>query len=239
MKETPSVWAIVPAAGKGTRMGAALPKQYLPLAGKTVIEHTLERLLKLREIEKLVVVLSPSDQCWQDLPVANHSRIEVASGGKERHESVLSGLYALDGIADKLDWVLVHDAARACIVPDSIRELMNNVGDHLIGGILGVPVSDTLKQINSQFGIETTVDRRLVWYAQTPQYFRYGVLREALESAVGEERSITDEASALEAKGYCPRMVEGRSDNIKITRNDDLWMAEMIMRSQLAAGDIN
>ncbi len=239
MKDTPSLWAIVPAAGKGTRMGAALPKQYLPLAGKTVIEHTLERLLRIVDIEQVVVAISATDQCWQDLPVASDKRVEVVAGGGERSESVLNGLYHLDGQADKLDWVLVHDAARPCIVPDTIRELINSVGDHLIGGILGVPVSDTLKQINSQFGIEGTIDRRLVWHAQTPQLFRYGVLRDALERARNDDLDITDEASALEALGYCPRMIEGRSDNLKITRQDDLWMAEMIMRSQSAAGDLD
>lgn len=238
MNDTPSIWAIVPAAGKGTRMGAALPKQYLPLAGKTVIEHTLERLLSLKQLQQIVVALNPTDQCWQDLPVANAQRIAAINGGSERSESVLNGLYDLDGQADKLDWVLVHDAARPCILPDSVAELINSVGDHLIGGILGVPVSDTLKQVNSHYGIEGTVDRRLVWHAQTPQLFRYGVLRDALESARRENRAITDEASALEAMGYCPRMVEGRSDNIKVTRPDDLWMAEMIMKSQHAAGDI-
>ncbi len=239
MKDTPSIWAVVPAAGKGTRMGAALPKQYLPLAGKTVIEHTLERLLKVSEIEQVVVALSAKDQCWQDLPLARHDKVDIVAGGGERSDSVLNALYHLDNQADKLDWVLVHDAARPCIVPDSVRELINSVGDHLIGGILGVPVSDTLKQINSQFGIESTIDRRLVWHAQTPQLFRYGVLRDALERARNEDLDITDEASALEVIGYCPRMVEGRSDNLKITRQDDLWMAEMIMKSQFAASDID
>jgi 2-C-methyl-D-erythritol 4-phosphate cytidylyltransferase len=228
-------WAIVPAAGIGTRMGAEIPKQYLQLNGKTILEHTLERLLELPLLAGIVVTINPFDELWDSLAIASHPKVIRVDGGQERSDSVLNGLHHLQSKLDKLDWVLVHDAARPCVELDNIEGLVNELEDHLVGGILGVPVSDTIKRINREYGIETTVDRQVLWQAQTPQMFRYGILLEALERAAKHGAAITDEASAVEQMGYYPLMVEGRRDNIKITRPEDLPMAELILNTQANA----
>lgn len=225
-------WVIVPAAGVGARMGADRPKQYLTLNHKTILEHTLERLLQLPQLNGIVVVVSAQDTFWQDLPVFNHPRIRVIEGGRERCDSVLNGLDALDEFLQPLDWVLVHDAARPCIDLRDVQELIEKLDEHLVGGILGVPVSDTVKRLNDNYGIEETVDRRVLWQAQTPQMFRYGVLATSLRSALQRGITITDESSAVESAGYVPLMVEGRRDNIKVTRPEDIAMAELILRQQ-------
>lgn len=225
-------WALVPAAGVGARMGADMPKQYLTLSGQTILEHTLKRLLRLPQLEGIVLVVSPLDERWSELSITGHPKIEVVSGGQERCDSVLNGLYHLETRLDKLDWVLVHDAARPCVDLRDIQELIGDLQEHLVGGILGVPVSDTIKRINEDYGIESTVDRRVLWQAQTPQMFRYGVLKQALEQALAAKQPITDEASAVEWAGYFPCMVEGRRDNLKITRPEDLPMAELILSQQ-------
>jgi 2-C-methyl-D-erythritol 4-phosphate cytidylyltransferase len=169
------------------------------------------------------------------LAIASHPKVIRVDGGQERSDSVLNGLHHLQSKLDKLDWVLVHDAARPCVELDNIEGLVNELEDHLVGGILGVPVSDTIKRINREYGIETTVDRQVLWQAQTPQMFRYGILLEALERAAKHGAAITDEASAVEQMGYYPLMVEGRRDNIKITRPEDLPMAELILNTQANA----
>jgi len=225
-------WALVPAAGVGARMGADMPKQYLPLAGQTILEHTLKRLLRLPQLEGIVLVVSPLDDRWNTLSITGHPKIEVVSGGLERCDSVLNGLYHLETRLDKLDWVLVHDAARPCVDLRDIQALIGDLQEHLVGGILGVPVSDTLKRINEGYAIESTVDRRVLWQAQTPQMFRYGVLKQSLEQALSAKQTVTDESSAVEWAGFFPCMVEGRRDNIKITRPEDLPMAELILSQQ-------
>ncbi len=223
---------VVPAAGVGSRMKADLPKQYLTLKGKTILEHTLERLLQLPGLSGIVLVVNPADQHWRTLPVASHPKVQVVEGGRERCDSVLNGLYALEEHLQPLDWVLVHDAARPCVDLRDIEALIDELQEHLVGGILGVPVSDTVKRLNDNYGIEETVDRRVLWQAQTPQMFRYGVLSKALREALHRGLEITDEASAVESAGYVPLMVEGRRDNIKITRPEDLPMAELILATQ-------
>ncbi len=227
-------WVIVPAAGVGRRMGADKPKQYLPLAGSTVLQQTLQRLLQLPQLRGLVLVVSPFDTLWRDIPAVNHPLVRVVSGGAERCDSVLNGLYELESELQPLDWVMVHDAARPCVTAADIGNLVSELQEHLAGGILGVPVSDTIKRLNDNYGIEETVDRQVLWQAQTPQMFRYGVLLKALREALQAEAIVTDEASAVELAGYVPLMVEGRRDNIKITRPEDLPMAELILQ-QLAA----
>lgn len=225
-------WVIVPAAGVGSRMGADKPKQYLTLNGKTILEHTLERLLQLPKLNGIVVVVHPLDSYWSTLPVFNHEKIRVIEGGKERCDSVLNGLDTLDEYMQPLDWVMVHDAARPCVDLRDIEELVEKLEEHLVGGILGVPVSDTVKRLNDNYGIEETVDRRVLWQAQTPQMFRYGILARSLRSALQQGIRITDEASAVESAGYVPLMVEGRRDNIKVTRPEDIPMAELILKLQ-------
>ncbi|QEY15749.1 2-C-methyl-D-erythritol 4-phosphate cytidylyltransferase [Cellvibrio sp. KY-GH-1] len=235
LSNTPAYWVIVPAAGVGSRMGAGCPKQYLPLLDKTVLEHTLERLLAIAQVKKVFISLSAADDFWNQLPCGQDANIIRVAGGSERANSVLNALQALSLQARDSDWVLVHDAARPCIRAQEIMKLIDRVGDHPVGGILGVPVSDTLKQVSSHV-IEKTIDRAPLWQAQTPQLFRIGLLRDCLQRALAEGKMITDEASAVEAYDYHPLMVQGRSDNIKITRQEDLAIAAMLMQQQVNIG---
>lgn len=222
------LYAVVPAAGRGARMDAGLPKQYLQLGGRAVIEHALEPLLDYPELEQLVVVLAPDDQDFATLGVAGHPLLSTCVGGASRADSVLAGLNALDA-ADADDWVLVHDAARPCLRPDDLDRLVRQARRSPDGGLLAVPARDTLKQ--SQDGhASSTLDRSTIWQAQTPQLFRLGLLREALEQ--GDRMHITDEASAIELAGGRPRLVQGHGDNLKVTWLDDLPMAEASLRAQ-------
>jgi len=231
MSRARQFWAAVPAAGVGKRMGAAVPKQYLQLAGKPVLQHTLERLLSVEAIAAVCVALDREDGYWPDLPQSRDPRVLRAEGGKERADSVLSALRCLGGRAAPDDWVLVHDAARVCITAGDVLKLMEALRDDPVGGILALPSSDTLKGVEAG-RIVDTVDRNHVWRALTPQMFRYGVLRQALESAATLGLSVTDEASALELAGLSPRIVEGRPDNIKITRPEDLSLATFYLERQ-------
>jgi 2-C-methyl-D-erythritol 4-phosphate cytidylyltransferase len=223
-------WFVVPAAGVGRRMEAELPKQYLTLNNKTILEHTLELLLQLSNVAGIYVVLDARDTYWSTLAVSTDSRITTLIGGTERVDSVLKGVYALPAAIN--DWVLVHDAARPCVAIESIELLIASLKEHPVGGILAIPVSDTLKVVGDS-QILSTQDRSCLWQAQTPQMFRYGLLRDCIISASFSGAAITDEASALEACGYKPAVVLGRSDNIKITRPDDLLMAELILRQKI------
>ncbi len=222
-------WAVVPAAGVGRRMGADRPKQYLKLAGRTVLEHTLACLLSHSRIEGVVVVLAADDPYWDALGLSD-SRLQRADGGAERCHSVLGGLRCLQRQAAARDWVLVHDAARPCLHHGDIDRLIDGIGAEDCGGLLGVPVSDTLKRCDAHGRILKTVDRAGLWRALTPQMFRLGQLSEVLARAVVEPQRITDEASAMEMAGHRPRMIEGRADNIKITRPDDLRLAETYLQ---------
>ncbi len=225
-------WVIVPAAGIGTRMRSDLPKQYLRLQGKTLLEHTLERLLAIPDLAGLVLALSPTDPYWEQLPLAGDARVAVVDGGSERSRSVLNGLNYLTLQAEADDWVLVHDAARPCISASTIASLRRHTANHPVGGILGVPVGDTLKRVGPRNVILETSDRRGLWQAQTPQLFRYQLLHQCLARALGQSEIVTDEASAMELAGYQPLMVEGRTDNIKVTRPEDLALAEAILQRQ-------
>ncbi len=230
MTESTKFWGIVPAAGVGKRMQADRPKQYLELAGKTVIEQTLSRLLQAGVFEAIAVAISSDDPYWPQLPIAQHEKILTAAGGKERADSVLSALKAISGKASDDDWVLVHDAARPCIAASDIHHLIACLIHDDVGGILALSSHDTLK--NVQDGrIAGTLNRNHIWRALTPQMFRYGTLKTALEEAEGNP-DITDEASALELKGRQPKIVEGRPDNIKITRPEDLPLAQFYLEQQ-------
>lgn len=230
MTKTTKFWGIVPAAGVGKRMQADRPKQYLELAGKTVIEQTLMRLLQADVFEAIAVAISREDPYWPELAIARHEKILTADGGKERADSVLSALKSIRGKASDNDWVLVHDAARPCITASDIHHLIACLVHDDVGGILALASHDTLK--NVQDGrIVGTLDRNHIWRALTPQMFRYGMLKSALEEAEGNS-AITDEASALELKGLRPKIVEGRPDNIKITRPEDLPLAQFYMGQQ-------
>lgn len=230
MTDSIKFWAVVPAAGVGKRMNADRPKQYLDLAGKTVIEHTLLRLLQAEVFSAVAVAISEEDPYWSALGVASHDKIIRAKGGKERADSVLFGLQAIRDQAADDDWVLVHDAARPCITAADIHHLIDSLVDDEVGGILALPCADTLKNVEGK-NILGTIDRSHIWRALTPQMFRYGDLKTALEQAVGNP-AITDEASALELQGKQPKIVEGRPDNIKITRPEDLALAHFFMEQQ-------
>ncbi len=239
MTKSTQFWGIVPAAGVGKRMNANCPKQYLPLSTQnlenltvacTVIEQTLHRLIFADIFERIVVAISADDAYWPDLPISTHTKILCAQGGKERADSVLNALHALDGIANADDWVLVHDAARPCITKEDIHLLISTLREDDVGGILALSSHDTLKEVHGNH-IISTLDRNVIWRALTPQMFRYGLLKKALEASQGSD-AVTDEASALEMQGFTPRIVEGRSDNIKITRPEDLSLAQFYLTKQ-------
>ena len=224
--------AVIPAAGAGSRMGADIPKQYLTLAGQTVLEHSLDVLLACEQIATVVLVLSADDERWPEIMHRyKDSRVETVTGGAERCHSVLNGLEHLAGTAGVDDWVLVHDAARPCVRRQDIEMLMTRLEDHEVGGLLGVPVADTMKQVDSDSMILKTVERDGLWRALTPQMFRLGPLRDALQQAIASGVMVTDDASAMEMAGYRARMVEGQADNIKITRPADLQLAEFYLQS--------
>jgi 2-C-methyl-D-erythritol 4-phosphate cytidylyltransferase len=224
-------WGVVPAAGVGKRMGGEIPKQYFELRGKPVLQHTLERLLAVPELEIIAVALGRDDGYWPELGVAANPRILRADGGKERADSVLSAMESLGDIAAPEDWVLVHDAARVCVTSADVYKLIHTLADDPIGGILALPSVDTLKGVDNGVIVDT-VNRNHVWRALTPQMFRYQALREALAEAAAKGLTVTDEASALELQGHQPKIVEGRPDNIKITRPEDLALATFFLEQQ-------
>lgn len=222
-------WVMIPAAGVGTRMDADIPKQYISINGKTVIEHTLDCFLQREEIEGIVVAIADTDQYWSTLSVSKDIKVITAPGGKERYQSVLNGLQILSDKAEADDWVLVHDAARPCLHQSAIDRLMIELRVHDVGGILALPCRDTMKRANDNCEIESTVEREHLWNAQTPQMFRYGKLVSALEKALGEEVIATDEAMAMEMCGYKPVLVRGHPENIKLTHKDDLENLEIYL----------
>lgn len=223
-------WAVVPAAGVGKRMNADRPKQYLELTGLTVLEHTLTRLIHAQVFSGIAVAISADDPYWPTLAVAQHPDIIRAEGGKERADSVLSALNTLRPLAADDDWVLVHDAARPCLTCGDINRLIDSLRDDDVGGILALSSHDTLKSVCNG-AITGTLDRSHIWRALTPQMFRYRTLQSALATHQGNP-AITDEASALELQGLRPKIVEGRPDNIKITRPEDLALAHFYMEQQ-------
>ena len=220
--------AVVPAAGIGSRMQSTLPKQYLSILGKTILEHTVAKLLAHPAIQRVVIVLHPQDRYFYSLTLAAHPRISTTIGGDSRAESVLAGLTLLA----EQDWVLVHDAARPCIQQSDIDQLLCQALHKPQGGILAVPVSDTLKQATAQQTISSTVDRSTLWQALTPQLFNVERLRMCLKHALAKQQIITDEASAMEFGGYQPLLIRGRKDNIKVTLPEDVALATFYLQRQ-------
>ena len=226
-------WAVIPAAGAGSRMGAGSPKQYLSLRGKTVLEHSLARVAQHPRIAATVVVIAAEDEDGPRLARGyGEQSLLFAQGGAERCHSVLNGLRALAGRAAPRDWVLVHDAARPCVRREDIDRLLEQLQDHPVGGLLGIPVADTMKRTDERGNVIETVPREGLWRAATPQMFRYEMLLQALQAALGRGVAVTDEAAAVEMAGFTPRMVEGHADNIKITRPQDLALAELYLQQQ-------
>lgn len=225
-------WVVIPAAGFGTRMDAGLPKQYLKIHGKTILEHTIEKFQQHPLIEGIIVVIAGNDKHWLNLELASDAKIKQVEGGVERCDSVLNGLKELANLAEPDDWVLVHDAARPCVRREDIDKLIETVSDHPVGGILGLPVKDTMKRSNMENSIISTVDRNCLWHALTPQMFRLSVLHSALGQCRSSGEMVTDEAQAIEISGQHPLIIEGHPDNIKITNHHDLALAEFYLQQQ-------
>jgi 2-C-methyl-D-erythritol 4-phosphate cytidylyltransferase len=223
---TSRFFGLVPAAGSGSRFGAA-PKQYSLLAGKPMLRHAIERLLAASEVEVAFVVLAPGDVEFRnhDWKMFGERVAPLYCGGASRRESVLNGLVAAASAVDPNDWILVHDAARPCLGSSELRRLIDAAAREEVGGILAVPVSDTLKRAGDDGRILETEPRDGLWQAQTPQMFRHGMLMRALRDAP----HVTDEAAAVEALGYKPRLVEGSSLNLKVTFPADLQIAERLL----------
>jgi len=222
-------WVIIPAAGVGSRMNAGLPKQYLELNGKTVLEHTLDCFIHHPRISGVIVAISEADDYWSDLQFKTTRPVITVKGGAERCHSVLNALKGLEELAENHDWVLVHDAARPCLNKNDLDKLLITMATHPVGGLLGVPVHDTIKKVDAVSLVEATVDRESLWRALTPQMFRYDMLRNALTKALEDDYLVTDDASAIEHAGYAPLILEGCADNIKITRPEDLSLAEFYL----------
>jgi 2-C-methyl-D-erythritol 4-phosphate cytidylyltransferase len=228
-----SFYALIPAAGSGSRMGGNVEKQYLPLNAVPMIAHAMMVLAREPRIARIFVVLSPTDTRWNNYAWQGwEERIEVLRcGGATRAETVLNGLDAISRVCAADDWVLVHDAARPCLPDEMLGKLLDEVADDPVGGLLAVPVADTLKRAAAESAsgtrAEATVPRAGLWQAQTPQMFRHGTLVQALRAAGSD---MTDEASAIEQLGLQPRLVESDSRNLKVTYPQDLELAGLILR---------
>ncbi|WP_414164679.1 2-C-methyl-D-erythritol 4-phosphate cytidylyltransferase [Superficieibacter sp. BNK-5] len=222
----PGVCAVVPAAGFGRRMQTECPKQYLSIGNKTILEHAVAALLAHPRVQRVIIAVTPGDTRFQQLPLANHPQITVVDGGSERADSVLAGLKA----AGDTRWVLVHDAARPCLCQEDLERLLALSETSRVGGILAAPVRDTMKRGEpGKPAIAHTVDRNDLWHALTPQFFPRELLTDCLTRALDEGAVITDEASALEYCGFHPELIPGRADNIKVTRPEDLALAEFYL----------
>lgn len=224
------IWAIIPAAGVGQRMQAELPKQYLPLNHQCILQITLDKIATLPEVAGVVVAIAPNDTYFANTVNVN-TNATVVFGASQRSGSVRLGLRELLNKGCEDDWVLVHDAARPCVRTVKIRELIQQVVAANRGGILAVPVADTLKRVDD-LSVVATVDRDHLWQAHTPQMFRVGELYQALEKAHNDQVAITDEASAMEYVGYRPLIVADSRDNIKITQPEDLAFAQWILSAE-------
>jgi 2-C-methyl-D-erythritol 4-phosphate cytidylyltransferase len=224
-------WAVVVAAGRGERFGGARPKQYTLLLGRPALSWSLAALLASPGVDGVLVVLAAGDRRWQSLAESRSDRVSTCRGGERRECSVANALAALAPRARDSDWVIVHDAARPCLRGEDLAALISAMRGDPVGGLLAVPVPDTLKVDDGHGRSAGTADRAGMWRALTPQMFRYGLLRRALGLCIERERTVTDEASAVEALGLRPRLVPGRADNIKLTTPADRVLAEAILRA--------
>jgi len=233
MPELPHCFALVPCAGVGQRAGVGGPKQYAALAGRTVVAHTLAALAEVPRISHTLVVLSPGDAVFEQ-HAPGFAGWVARTGGATRADSVAAGLQALraHGAHDE-DWVLVHDAARCLLQPPWVNRLIDACLDDAVGGLLALPLADTLKAGTTADRVATTLDRSAKWLAQTPQMFRLGLLQRALREGAAAGVNITDEASAVEALGLAPRLVPGDLENFKLTWPADFALAERLLRSRL------
>jgi len=215
---------IIPAAGVGTRMENVLPKQYLPLAGKPIIAHIIQTFFNHPRITGIHLALSPEDKFWNNLALDKESHLNIHyTGGESRSETVLNTLEAMQ--VDQDDWVLIHDAARPGLTHESLNHLLESLEADAVGGLLALPVADTIKKSNEMNDVDQTVSRQNLWQAQTPQMFRYSMLKKALAEYDGLP---TDESEAVEALGFSPKLVHGELRNLKVTYPEDLALLEMI-----------
>lgn len=223
-------FGLIPAAGAGERMGLDTPKQYLKLLGRTMLYHSVNALLADARIDTVFVVLAPADREFRQHAWGEFGEriAPLYCGGATRHDSVLNGLVAASSTAQADDWMLVHDAARPCLGQRELQRMLDALATDEVGGILGVPVADTLKRADAAGRIQTTEPREHLWLAQTPQMFRHGLLLQAL-SRTGK---LTDEAGAVEAMGLKPKLVQGAATNLKVTYAEDLQLAQTILASR-------
>lgn len=235
MVPPPDIWVIVPAAGTGARMQAGVPKQYLPLLGRPVILHTLERLCSYAPVRGVFVGVAGDDPHWKGLPKNMLEKLAgTFSGGSVRAKTVLNGLNALAARARPDDWVMVHDAVRPCVRHADLDKLVAACAMSPDGALLAAPVADTVKRADASGAVLETVARAGLWRALTPQMFRLGRLRDALIAAESDGVEVTDESAAIERCGGRPHVVEGAPDNLKITRPADLAAAELFLKQQAA-----
>lgn len=237
MTSPSSLSVVIPAAGIGSRMASDIPKQYLSLAGKTILEHAINAFVDHPLIQKIVVCLHPKDSHFNTLSIANHPKVITVEGGETRAQSVLNGLRFLQEHMSA-DWVLVHDAARPGLSQKALDRLL--AAQKYSGAILALPVVDTIKAAESESEalpkrILTTIDRSHLWLAQTPQMFQSHRLLHAIEHALSQGVVLTDEASAIEYLGDDVLLIEGEAANMKITRPEDLALAEFYLRQQTIA----
>ncbi|MBA2352957.1 MAG: 2-C-methyl-D-erythritol 4-phosphate cytidylyltransferase [Pseudomonadota bacterium] len=228
----PDYFALIPAAGSSTRMAAAMPKQYLPLLGKPMLYHSISRLCQHPAIHRCYVVLAPEDELFgrYDWSEFADKLAPLYCGAETRAGSVLNGLTAAQHEIGDSDWILVHDGARPCLGKDQLDKLINELAADKVGGLLAMPVSDTVKRADTEARVLQTERRESLWLAQTPQMFRYKMLLEALQSV--NATVATDEARAIESLGFNPKLVVGESLNLKVTYAQDLALAELILRAR-------
>ena len=234
-------YLVIPAAGSGKRFSASQPKQYAALGSSTVIEHALAPFEADPDCAGIVVAVAPDDTSWAGIAARRTRVIEKATGGQQRAHTVRNALRALVGRARDDDWIMVHDAARPCFTPEDLQTLKRKLAAHPVGGLLAVPLADTLKRAlepgTRATHVDETIDRNGLWRAATPQVFRFGVLLRALEAALDAQRTPTDEAQAIEWTGQRPQLVAGRTDNIKVTTAEDLELANAILGRRARQGN--
>lgn len=222
---------VIPAAGIGNRMETAIPKQYLPISGKPMISYSVQTFFASPRIASIHLALSPEDYFWRNLELAANSRLQLHyTGGETRAQTVLNTLYAMKSQVDVDDWILVHDAARPGLTLALLDTLLDSLENDAVGGLLALPQADTLKQSNADDRVKTTIPRDGLWQAQTPQMFRYRLLTNALENFDGVP---TDEAQAIEALGFEPKLVIGSLRNMKVTYPQDMALMELFIQKEI------
>ena len=227
-----SIWAVIPAAGVGKRSGLPIPKQYLVINGKTVLEHTIAALLACPDVAGAIIAISADDEWWAECKVTSPKPIVTVAGGAERCESVLNGLVELVKQQGNEVWALVHDAARPCVSAEELKTLVASATSHSVGGILALPMADTVKRAKANAEIAGTEDRSMLWRALTPQLFPAAKLANAIEHCLGNGLFVTDESSAMEQLGHAPLLVQGKATNIKLTHADDIPIVEQYLTSK-------